>query len=240
MIRFRTYNVAKVCYVCYNIQNRKDYFESYGRGFNGFSKMSRLRKKVSENAETCPNCGHPNNGDFQTISKPKLPKWIWILLVGFVFVSSSVFLIFAFSRPSITNSPFYSINKKTTYQDIVKQFGSPNDTLELSNYTEYTYDETDFMGIKGEQVFRFGNGDSFLGIGVDPNGLIFSKWIIDGAKYDEKNIEAICDFYDEQYGKRNVQKDGNYEWINIKEDERIWLCKPDYSKGYYEFEYRPW
>ena len=97
------------------------------------------------------------------------------------------------------------------------------------------------MGIKGEQVFRFGNdSDSFLGIGVDPNGLIFSKWTIDGAKYDENKIEKICDFYDEQYGKRIVKKEGDYEWVNTKEDERIWLRKPDYSKGNFEFEYRPW
>lgn len=205
------------------------------------AKCPDCRKKVSENAETCPKCGRPNNGDFQTIRKPKIPKWICVIFAGLVIVIISIVFLFSFSKPSITESPFYSINKNTTYKDITEQFGNPNNTFDISGYTEYTYNETEFMGIKGEQVFRFGNdSNSFLGIGVDPNGLIFSKWTIDGAKYDENKIEKICDFYDEQYGKRIVKKDGNYEWENTKEDERIWLRKPDYSKGNFEFEYRPW
>lgn len=188
-------------------------------------------KMVSENAISCPKCGCPNNGNFLNIDtkRTKVPQYIVIGLSAAI-VLLLIFVLFV--QPSYTNSPFYDL-KGISCQEVVARYGKPDDTYNSTSYFEYTYDSFRFMGVKGELVFRFDDQAS-------SGDLIFARWIIDGANYSESKLEKICDFYDENLDKRDVRDDGGYEWNNWSDNDRIWFRKPEYSKGYYEFEYRPW
>lgn len=184
---------------------------------------------------SCPNCGCPNSGNFKSVDNKgqKLSKYAAMLMgVVAVFILIISFFVSFVSEPVITDSPFYDI-KKISHQEVIERYGEPHKSHDWGDYFEYSYETVTFMGIKGSLVFRFENvGES--------GDLIFARWTIDGAKYSEKKIEKICDFYDKQFDKRDVRNDGSYEWDNWKDNDRIWFRKPEYAKGYYEFEYRPW
>ncbi len=189
-------------------------------------------KNMSEKASVCPKCGCPNGGNFALVEKGKFKKRLVLgaFCFGIILLLICVYAIVA--QPSEKDSLFYKI-QDISHDELIEKYGEPDDIFEMDSYFEYTYEKIRFMNIDGELVFRFDNEGS-------SGDLIFARWILDGAKHSEKKIEKICAFYDDIYGKRDVQDSGNYEWNNWIEDERIWLRKPEYSGGYYEFEYRPW
>lgn len=193
-------------------------------------------KEISEFSLSCPNCGCPNKNKLS--NKNKVPikfsnkRYLIVCLIFFLLLIT-IFIV----KPSKSDSPFYNI-KEISYQEVISKYGEPDDTNEYTSYKgndyfEYTYEDIRFNGVKGKLVFRFEDE----GLSGD---IIFVQWVIDGAKYSEGKIEKICDFFDKQYDKRNIQSDTFYEWTNTINNDRIWLTRPAYSKGYYEFEYRPW
>ena len=195
-------------------------------------------RSLSEKALICPKCGRPNDGDFDIIEKGKIQKR---LLYGILCLGVIVLLLYVYAtitQPSTEDSLFYMI-KYISHEEVIEKYGKPSDITEMDSYFEYIYENVKFMNIEGKLVFRFSDDGS-------SGNLIYARWIIDGAKYSEKKIEKVSTFFDNIYGKRNVQNSGNYEWNNLAEyegkfeEERIFFHKPKYSGGFYDFEYRPW
>ena len=189
-------------------------------------------KKMSDKALVCPGCGCPNEGDFKKVEPVKYQKWIAPVLLCLAVIILFLCVYPLISQPSEEDSLFYEL-KRISHEEVIDRYGKPNDVFEMDTYFEYIYENVSFMNIKGELVFRFQDE----GLSGD---LIFARWTIDGAKYSEKELEKVCAFYDEIYDKRDVRDSGDYEWNNWIGDDRIWFHKPEYSGGYYDFEYRPW
>lgn len=139
------------------------------------------REKVSDTAESCPDCGYNIKKHFQkirqaedisniksgvetttkevkkTVGKMKKPLTVFAVLVLIAIVA--VIAIIIIPRIIVSNNPFKGINKEMSLSKAKLLFGEPDDEDDKSIYVMCTWEDIKFADLEGELGITFWDAD---------------------------------------------------------------------------------